>query len=181
MKRAVLFLFVFVFSVVVGHFVTLFAVPQIIMKRAMTAMEDRGVPLHGFVLSPRITPQTQTVVRPSPDLAYSICRFDLSEAGGKLEIHAAVWEGYGSISFFDARTNNFSTIRVGETGAANDGSDVLLMSPEFQPGSDRPEGEIRVTAPTEKGLILIRRLAPTPEDYARVKVISVGDECGAQD
>ena len=161
----------------IGHIAVLNLVPTVIMSKAMTAMEARGVATHGFTLSPRLTPQTQTVVRPSPDLAYSICLFDLSK-GGVLHVAAAPYDKYASISFFDAKTNNFETLRVGK-GEAGAGRTAYLYPPKT------PESDIMiyenmafgVSAPTSRGIILIRRLAPAQSDYEEVAKVSAQDRC----
>ena len=152
---------------VAAHVFTVQAAPSFIMSRAMDAMEQRGVPLHAFSLAPRTTPQTQTVVRPSPDLAYSVCRYDFDQLEGPLTVRMAAWDNYASLSLFDAETNNFLTVRG--DGKARE---VVLYGPA--PVSSREH-----RSPTKKGLILIRRLAPTQGDYDRVTGVSASDQCTA--
>ncbi|MBV7258087.1 DUF1254 domain-containing protein [Erythrobacter crassostreae] len=133
--------------------------PSFIMDRAYTMIGERGTPVHGFQLAPQMRPDTQSVVRPSPDLAYSGCRFDFGQAANGIRVKMAAYEGYSSLSFFDAQTNNFRTIR----------------------GNGEPQ-EITLTAkdaPSAKGIILIRRLAPTDADYARVIEAAQNDICEA--
>lgn len=154
---------------VAAYQLTIRVLPGRIMDRAMAAMEERGIPLHGFALAPRMTPDRQTVVRPSPDLAYSVCRFDLSGDVNAIRVTAAPWQPYASVSFFDARTNNFATVR------AEEGADVILSR---HPSSDAGI----IEAPTVRGLVLIRRLAPTPDDYVRVASDAApGDTCAPVD
>lgn len=160
----VISLLVFALAAVVTHVVTLHAVPGVIMDRAMTTMAESGVPLHSFTLAPAATPQNQSVVRPSPDLAYSICRYDLGEAGGDIVLQAGASEGYGSIAVFDDQTNNIASIRVPE-------GEVLRTSLGNSSAAE-------IKAASETGLILIRRLAPTPEARARVEAASAEDLCG---
>lgn len=150
---------------IAAHLYTVKAAPAFIMGRAMDAMEQRGVPLHGFSLGPRTTPQSQTVVRPSPDLAYSVCRFDFDQLDGPLTVRMAAWDNYSSVSFFDAETNNFLTVRG--DGVARE---VVLHGPDAK-------AQAGPRAPTAKGLILIRRLAPTQADYDRVTGVSASDLC----
>lgn len=148
-----------------AHLFILQAAPGFIMGRAMDAMEQRGVPLHAFALAPRTTPQSQTVVRPSPDLAYSICRYDFDRLDGPLTVRMEAWDNYSSLSLFDAQTNNFLTVR-------GDGQsrELVLHGPDSRaPGA--------VVSPTGKGLILIRRLAPASADYDRVTGVSASDRC----
>lgn len=169
MKRFSLALFILVISAVAGHFAVLHLVPSVIMNKTMKAMQARGIGMHDFTLSPRFTPQTQTVVRPSPDLAYSICLYDLSD-GGVLRVVAAPSDDYASVSFFDSNTNNFATVRVG-AGEARAGEEILLYGPDAK--NETPS----IISPTPRGIILIRRLAPNLEAYETVKNLSGGDIC----
>ena len=166
--RTFLTLFVLLAAIVVGHLAVLYGAPGIIMHSAMTAMEQRGLPQHGFKLAPRMTPQTQRVVRASPDIAYSICLFDFSDGVDAVEIEMAAWPDYSSLSLYDARTNNFLTFRgEGERFA------MRLLPPLSE-----PEG-FSIPAPTKRGIVLIRRLAPNEADYRAVEKIAVKDSCRA--
>ncbi len=142
---------------IAAHFAIVYLAPQFIMDRAYTMLGERGTPMHGFQLAPQMRPETQSVVRPSPDLAYSGCRFDLSQAPNGLRVRMAAYDGYSSLSFFDAQTNNFITLR-GDGKA----KEVVLT---------------RENSPSEKGIILIRRLAPTQSEYAAAAQIARGDVC----
>lgn len=165
----------------IAFVVTLHMIPRVIMGKLFSRMEAGGVPLHGFVLSPRMTPQTQTVVRASPDLAYSICRFDFAATDYEVQVEVAAYDRMASVSFFDMRTNNFAVRRVPE------GQPVLikLRAPghyEFSEIADNGEPQLpadTIESPSERGVILIRRLAPSADDYERVEAISGGDSCAA--
>lgn len=167
-------LVLFLVSFAIAHYMTLNSLPSTIMARAMDAMQERGLEQHRFQLAPRITPQTQTVVRPSPDLAYSLCLFDFTGEVDALGIYAAPWPGYASISFFDEETVNFATVSGGEGGGAM--APVMLLAP----GAAAPEGTDslqHIRATSETGIILIRRLAPRPIDYTGVALASSEDRC----
>ena len=165
-----------VIAALVSHFAIVYSAPGLIMDRAMTMIAERGVDysnggsrLHSFNLAPRMTPETQSVVRPSPDLAYSACVFDLDELGGDLQVKMAGYEGYSSLSFFDANTNNFTTIR-------GDGSGVEVLLTTHGSSNSGPN---TIETPSSKGVILIRRLAPTQAEYDRVAEIAEADLCGS--
>ncbi|MEO0884154.1 MAG: DUF1254 domain-containing protein [Pseudomonadota bacterium] len=176
MMRLIVPALIFVIVAIAAHFATLHAVPGGIMGATMERMETTGLVHHEFTLAPRATPQTQSVVRPSPDLAYSVCLFDLP-SDGALRVEAGPYNNYASISFFDDRTNNFATIRVGAGGAPGSGSDVVLLAPgKTAVDLDGFSGP-QVEAPSRRGLILIRRLAPTQADYDRVVATSSADRC----
>lgn len=166
MKRWIGPLAVLLACAIAAHAVTLYLAPGFIMARAMDALAQRGVALHRFTVPERVTPQTQNIVRSSPDLFYGLCRYDLSNPGMELAVTMSAWPDYQSLSFFDARTDNFAVLRgTGKTVT------VRLLSP----GSDPQEGAI--ISPTPKGVILIRRLAPDAERYATAAAISTGDHC----
>ncbi|MEP3421637.1 MAG: DUF1254 domain-containing protein [Erythrobacter sp.] len=152
---------------VIGHVSVLHFAPNIIMDRAMTMLERRGAELHTFFHGERTTPQSQSVVRPSPDLAYSVCLFDLEQLDAGLEVRMAATPNYASLSFFDDQTNNFKTIR-----GNGEEITVTLASPD----TTISDAET-IVSPSRKGLILIRRLAPTAEDFRLVSAISQNDFC----
>ena len=78
--RWILPLVVFILNGVIGHLFVLTSLPSFFLGKAQQAFEAEGSPENAVVSTPRQTPQTQRIVRPSPDLAYAICRFD-SRAG----------------------------------------------------------------------------------------------------
>lgn len=168
-----LHIILFIAAFAIAHFLILTSIPSTIMARVMDTMQERGIETHSFQLAPRVTPQTQTVVRPAPDLAYSICLFDFTDETEALGVYAAPWPGYGSISFFDAETVNFATRSAGRSGEI---APVILLAP----GAVAPQGTEtldQVQATSETGIILIRRLAPRPIDYAGVALTSIEDRC----
>ncbi|MBV7266112.1 DUF1254 domain-containing protein [Erythrobacter ani] len=149
------------------HAAALHFTPAFIMDRAYTLIGESGVPIHAFRLAPQMRPDTQTVVRPSPDLAYSICRFDLDRAPDGLRVVMAASNEYSSVSFYDARTNNFLTIR---------GKGKTREATLYREGS-RAAGTGGYSSPTDKGVVLIRRLAPTDAAYRDVERTAEGDRC----
>lgn len=156
-------------TAVAAHALTLHFAPSVIMDRAMAALEERGVALHAFTTPQRVMPQTQTVVRSSPDLYYALCRYDLSNPGARLAVTMGDWPDYQSLAFFDARTDNFATLRGTGREIA-----VRLLSP----GSAPEEGAI--VSPTARGVILIRRLAPTAQRFAAATQAGKADACRIQ-
>lgn len=150
---------------VAAHVATLSFTPSVIMDQAMATLAKRNVAMHGFSTQGRVTPATQTVVRSSPDLFYALCRYDLSGPDAVLEVKMGEWPGYQSLSFFDAETNNFATLR-GEGKAI----DVTLRAP----GNAITDG---LESPTTRGVVLIRRLAPSQELFDLAMEAAKGDGC----
>ena len=144
---------VFILSGVIGHLFVLTSLPSFIMGKAHQTFEAEGVPENVFVSTPRQTPQTQRIVRPSPDLAYAICRFDTTS--GPVFINAPVWDGYGSLSIFNSKTDN---VFVADLGPDSDFQGIEVR----RPAENNREGALKLDG---RGIALIRRLAPTQDLY----------------
>ena len=145
------------------------------MSAVQTRMAESGVPLNQWNASPRMTPQTQTIVRPSPDLSYAICRFNVQE--GALLISAPGWDGYGSLSVFDARTNN-----VLVTDLDGQSAGILLYHPQKPPkqeGRSYIRTDEEVVAFSGEGVALIRRVAPSKDKYEQAARLVDQSVCSA--
>ncbi|MEM9286383.1 MAG: DUF1254 domain-containing protein [Pseudomonadota bacterium] len=163
-----------VFAVVaaISHMITLSVLPSVIMKRAVDLMAERGVPLHAFALVPRSTPETQSVVRTSPDVAYSVCRFDLSD--GPVLVQGTAWNSYGSLNVYDGQTDNIFGIDLGPEQPRVIGTVLSLDRDKDQPV---PDGLMVHVLKDPKGIALIRRLSPTDEHYLLAEQAADGDVC----
>lgn len=163
--RWILPLIVFVLSGVVGHLFVLTSLPSFIMGKAHQTFEAEGIPENMFVATPRQTPQTQRIVRPSPDLAYAICRFDTTY--GPVFINAPTWDGYGSLSIFNSKTDNVFVADLGP-GSGFQGIEVR------RPAENNREGALKLDG---RGIALIRRLAPTQAEYDVAAGLVSGATC----
>ena len=164
----------FIIGLVAVHFLVLNALPGRIMS---TARERIGgqVPLHTWQMSARITPQTQTIVRPSPDLAYAICVIDLSD--GPVEISVPTWPEYGSLSVFDANTDNVYAGSLDARLPEATGARRILVAMEGQDADASDITEI-VIVDSPEALALIRRLAPTQGLYDAAAALVPASTCG---
>lgn len=138
---------------------TLVATPRLLMAAAWQRVAQGGV--NRFTFGPLATDKSRAIVRPSPDLAYSSCPFDLT-AGPLLIDVPAVPAAYWSLSVFDAQTNvafvrNNVDISGGPIRAA-----VALA------GQSVPSGYDRVTVAQPRGIALVRILV---EDRATFSAI----------
>jgi uncharacterized membrane protein len=138
---------------VVVHAASVLLLPHLIMMRTMAAM-TRTVADNTIFHPPRPTAKARGVVRPSPDLLYSICVYDLGAAGGALRISTHDMPNtYWSVSVFDAETNNFYALNDRQTTAG--GADFLLVAK----GASIAAGQVPViAAPTDRGIVLLRTL-----------------------
>ena len=160
---------VFLLMALIGHLAVLNAIPSRIMATAQLRMAERGMPTYQWVASPRMTPQTQTIVRPSPDLAYAICRFDISD--GPVLLTAPSSDTYGSLSVFDQRTNNVFIARL---DGEEDFNGLVIHAPGEKP--EAPGGAETLAMPGP-GLALIRRLAPDEPTHAAATALVEQSTC----
>jgi uncharacterized membrane protein len=134
------------------HWAAVAYAPDLIMSRAMSAIGTRGtnVITHGE----RATAASRRIVKPSPDLLYSQCVFDVSRRPLKITT-AAPSNTYWSVAFYAANTDNFFVLN--DTQAKAQPATIVLMGPG-QTVPPQPEGTRIVTAPTTRGIVLFRTL-----------------------
>ena len=156
------------FAGVVAHAYTVRAYPGFKMKQAMQRISRGGKRVNAFVHADVVTPKSRGVVRPSPDLIYSVCIYDLSK--GDVVIRMSPQDTYHSLSLYDDQTNNFYVKNGIEAG-----NRVLQIRLTRDAGEKR--GPAVVVSPSVKGLALIRRSAATPGQVAAAKQIREQDVC----
>ncbi len=154
---------------VVVHLAIVFATPRVLMHVAMSRISAPGE--NAWHLAERVTAASRQIVRPSPDFAYSACVFDLRE--GPVMITATPWDAYWSLSLYGANSDNFFVIDDRE---AHYGAEITLV----KHGAAQPEGaSMIVESPSERGIALIRRLAPTPALYNEASRVAEDDVCAS--
>lgn len=154
----------------VGHVATIVAAPRAIMHEAIKRVSQDGKLFNQFQFGPRTTQHSRGVVRPSPDLAYSTCAYDLSKGPVRVEAAPTPGGGYVSLSVFDARTDN---IAVFDTTTYPQGIRFVLA----REGQAVPSGEAVVRARYDRGLVLDRRLAPSAELFGKADAARRADRC----
>jgi uncharacterized membrane protein len=154
---------------VVSHFGVIMAAPYVLMGGAMKSVSREGTRINVWNHAPRVSEESRRVVRPSPDLAYSACVYDLSN--GPIRVTAAAWDDYMSVSAFAANSDNFFVINDRQ---APQGVDFVLV----EEGDDPPaDAAMVVESPSTKGIILQRRIAPTEERFALAAAARQNDIC----
>lgn len=167
MRRAAFWIVATLAIAAVVHYFTLVGTPGFIMDRVMMKMGAVNEIHH----QARVTANSRAVVRPSPDLLYSICPFDLSQ--GALHVTAKVPPGtYWSVSIFDADTNNFF---VKNDSQAKGAIDLMVMLPMTD--VKMPRGTTQVLSPSAKGLVLFRTLVGDEKDFAAIDAVRRGARC----
>jgi len=156
------------------HAASLYAIPRLIMWRTMTAVaRERGVNAMGF--GKRSTAESRGVVRPSPDLFYASCVFDLDKAGGALRVHAkGMPRTYWSVSAFAANSDNFFVTNDRKQGS--DSVDFLIIAKgAFVDGTRLPV----VVAPSNRGIVLFRTLINDETHVAEIDAARRNAGCEA--
>jgi uncharacterized membrane protein len=135
------------------HFATILALPHFVMSRTLAEM-TRHADFNAIRHPPRATASARGVVRPSPDLLYSTCPYDLSQ--GPLLVWARVPHGtYWSVSAFDAETNNFFVRN--DRQATNGEVRFVLLAPRDERKGLANEA-LMVSSPSQRGVVLFRTL-----------------------
>jgi hypothetical protein len=148
---------------------TLLATPYALMYAALQKIGQRSA-INQFAFAPMSTADNQPIVRPSPDLSYSSCVFDLSK--GPVLVDAEPVPGlYWSISVFDARTD----VAAVRSDRDTNGKPVRLAL--VKKGQKVPPGYEPVTLAYDRGLALIRILLANPQEFAAVDAIRRKSTC----
>ncbi|MEN6543933.1 DUF1254 domain-containing protein [Parvibaculum sp.] len=142
------------------HVAVVWALPRVIMTKVMSAVAG-DAKVNEFAELPLATSAARRVVRPSPDLAYSICILDLSK--GPVRVQVPLTEPYTSVALYSSTTDNYFVRN--DRDAKGRELDVVILPKGASAPADVPTGADVVTAPTAKGLVLVRRVVESPEAF----------------
>lgn len=134
---------------IVIHLITVIGLPYYIMLRL--ASRSKGV-INTIYHSPPTTAESRRVVRPSPDLLYSACGYDVSEK--PLRIRAAIPDTYWSISFYESNTDNFFVKNDRQVKSKQVEFILVRRGMLYSPAEN---AEV-IYSSTDKGIILFRIL-----------------------
>lgn len=137
------------------------ALPRAIMSRVLGVLTAQAGE-NAFVHPPLATAESRAIVRPSPDLAYSSAVFDVSER--PLHVVVPLTAPYTSLSGFAANTDNFFALN--DRTAGGDPIDVVLVGPSTPRAG--LEGQRLVESPSDRGVLLVRRVVPSAEAFAAI-------------
>lgn len=149
---------------------TPFALMSAAMKRIGQSGSNGRANVFGF--GPMATADRQPIVRPSPDLLYSTCVFDLSQGPVLVRVEPVPGH-YWSLSIFDARTDVAAVRSDRDTG----GKPAMLAL--HRPGQAVPAGWEPVALSYNKGVALIRILMADKSEFASIDAIRRKSRCSA--
>lgn len=165
---------------VVVHVVAVRALPYAIMAIVMR----RGAEVSGWNTAmhpPLATSASRAIVRPSPDLAYTSCIFDVSQR--PLLVSAPIGNGYASVSMFASNTDNFFAVNdrspsltlPRETGEGSAVIEAVVAGPSTPPFD--AGGRRVVRSPSDRGMVLVRRVVESPAHFAAVDAMRRQARC----
>jgi len=125
--------------------------------------------------APPTTAESRTIVRPSPDLLYVACVYDL--ASGPVLVKAPHSPTYLSLSAFADNTDNF--FAMNDRGPEGAGGLALLLLP---PGTPDPQPDVapgarRVASPSRRGIVLARLRIDRPGQLAELLALQAQVGC----
>lgn len=138
---------------VLAHLLTVWALPRLIMGRAISAIaaETGG----GVGLPPPADATQRRIVMPSPDLLYATCVIDLRVRALRVRADPRP-PGYWSIALYASTSDN---VHVLDDRAAGGRPVDWILSGPGTPAAAVPEGATAIALPTDRGLLLMRVLA----------------------
>jgi uncharacterized membrane protein len=148
----------------------LHATPSFLMGAAMAKLDKAGP--NRFFHGPLSTDESRAIVRPSPDLAYSSCPFDLSK-GPVLIAVAPAPAPYWSLSVFDQRTN---VAFVRNNRDSRGGAIRIVVARDDQPV---PPGIEAVRLNDDRGIALVRILVERRAGFAAIDQARRASVCRA--
>ena len=134
------------------HWAAIAYAPSLIMWRVMAVVGGREA--NTIAHTERATASARAIVKPSPDLLYSRCVYDVSRKPMKVTT-AAPANTYWSVAFYAANTDNFFVLNDRQ---ANGQPATIVLVGQGQTVPPQPQGTIVVSAPTPRGLVLFRTL-----------------------
>jgi uncharacterized membrane protein len=140
---------------VIMHLITITAVPIMIMDTTM-AKYATNVLLRGQ----KTNAQSRGVVRPSPDLVYSIVSYDVSKEPIRLSAKVPT-DFYWSLSCFQQNSDNFFV--VNDRQAKSNPVEIVLAKQGTQV-TDAGNAQV-VFSPTDRGILLMRYLLTGDDKY----------------
>tara|TARA_B100000401_G_scaffold138375_1_gene91799 strand:+ start:1149 stop:1673 length:525 start_codon:yes stop_codon:yes gene_type:complete len=117
------------------------------------------------------TANSRDVIRPSPDLMYSGCGYDVTY--DPLVINTDIPSSYWSVSFFSDNSDNFTTINNDQISEGN--MTIYLFGPNSKP-SQISNGYV-VISPSNRGLMLIRQFIGNSSNLDELYEIQSSLDC----
>ena len=135
-----------------GQYLLALLVPNIAME-TLYAVGTKRLGYNQLVVSQVPDETSRTVVRPSPDLLYASCIYNLED--GPIVIEAPIPARYWSMQFYQMNTDNYAGITNQRDERQRAGTEVkvTLISASEDPANY--QGKV-IRSPTDRGIVLLR-------------------------
>lgn len=139
----------------IGQYLLALALPGLMME-TLYALGTRQQGYNTLAISELPDEEFRTIVRPSPDLLYASCFYNLEN--GPVVIEAKIPSRYWSMQFYQMNTDNYAGItnQRGESYRIGSTVNVTLIGSDESP--EAFEGEV-IQSPTQRGIMLLRASA----------------------
>lgn len=169
MRRWVLPLIVGLVLAFASYRLVLVQFPRILMSLAINRVST-AAGFNAMTAAPMANDKARAIVRPSPDLAYSSCPFDLSNGPVFVDVEP-VPAAYWSLSVFDARTD-VAFVRNNIEAA---GKPIRIAI--AQPDQPVPDGMQAVRVNGSSGIALLRILVQDRTTFAAIDAARHKSSC----
>ncbi|WP_442756287.1 DUF1254 domain-containing protein [Methylocystis sp. JAN1] len=157
----------------VVHIVSVLLMPTVAPRDAYARLLATvgAAPVNRLVALPPMAPGAEALPFEDPAFAEAVCVYDLSQ--GMLRVTTnADGEDYIALSFHARAGRVFHAIT--DRAAIKGKIDVVIgdarqMDALQSASEEAPPQEVRITAPTKRGFVLVRALAKRPSDQARAR------------
>lgn len=153
----------------ITYLIALYAMPGVLMRTAVGRLADRGGN-NQMAHAPMATAEARTIVRPSPDLAYSSCPFDLGKGAVTVTV-MPVQAPYWSLSVYDSQTNAVFVRNDREVR----GEPVRIAI--ARQGQTIPAGYVPVWVDGNRGVALLRILLPNAAAFPAIDAARKASSC----
>ena len=160
---------------VVLHVALVQFIPTVITSVFMTRVTQQ-VGLNHIVAGPLPTDKSRSVVKPSPDLLYAVCIYDVS--AGPVHITIAPPETYWSLSLFARNTDNYFKLSEADVNA---GAAEIVVGRAQDAGTAKatfPAAKF-VVSPSASGVMLARLLVLDQNNMAAALAAQKSVRCEA--
>ena len=154
----------------IANHVTLVQTPRLLMSFA-TRRIAKAAGYNTLYQAPLATSDARAIVRPSPDLAYSSCPFDLANGPVLIDV-APVPAPYWSLSVFDPRTD--VTFVRNNIQAGGKPIRVALIG---EGGGQAPPGYEPVPVKGSSGIALVRTLVDDRARFPQIDAARRASRC----
>ena len=150
----------------VAHVAYIKATPYVVMRVAMARIAEQAGGINKPMSTLPPTHRSRSIVKPSPDLVYTSCVFDIS--AGPVLVSGTPSPDYWSVALYAANSDNFHVVNDRQAVASKVA--FIIADDKRRPAIPAQHRLLPVVeSPTDKGIVLFRYLALDSAGLARAQ------------